>query len=200
MRNFATKLQASSTRNNKDSAGKRLGVKKFGGEEAYPNDILMRQRGTKWKSGLNTAMGKDHTIHSQIEGEVKYTKEYQGRRKITAIHVIPKHHLNRTIRPPLPYCYHPEQFPELAANNPEPFKPSMAERKGKAEQVKRKDYPVKFGSGKDLFKIELPEHVVSQVEVVQKDADLVDIFDEFTEKINSRIERISEHLNNQKVK
>ena len=64
---FATKMQASSTHKTKDSAGRRLGVKKFGDEEVFPNDILIRQRGFKWRPGKNTFVGKDHTIHSQIE-------------------------------------------------------------------------------------------------------------------------------------
>ena len=64
---FATKMQASSTNKTKDSAGRRLGVKKFGGEEVFPNDILIRQRGYKWRPGNNTRVGLDHTIHSTIE-------------------------------------------------------------------------------------------------------------------------------------
>ena len=76
--NFATKLQAGSTQKNKDSAGRRLGilfvlkqkgVKKFGSEEVFPNEILVRQRGFRWKPGNNTAVGVDHTIHSKIEVE-----------------------------------------------------------------------------------------------------------------------------------
>lgn len=64
IRFYASKMQASSTKNKKDSAGKRLGIKKFGGEEVMPGDILARQRGWKWKSGQNVNVGKDQTIHS----------------------------------------------------------------------------------------------------------------------------------------
>lgn len=64
---FATKMQATSTNKTKDSAGRRLGVKKFGGEEVFPNDIIIRQRGFKWKPGKNIIIGKDHTFHSKIE-------------------------------------------------------------------------------------------------------------------------------------
>lgn len=60
-------MQAASTNKTKDSAGRRLGVKKFGDEEVFPNDIIIRQRGFKWKPGKNTLVGKDHTIHSKIE-------------------------------------------------------------------------------------------------------------------------------------
>ena len=73
-RNFATKMQASSTSKTKDSAGRRLGVKKFGGEEVFPNDIIIRQRGFKWKPGKNTASGLDHTIHSRVEVKSRYFK------------------------------------------------------------------------------------------------------------------------------
>lgn len=66
-RQFATKLQATSKNNNKDSAGRRLGLKKFGGEEVFPNEIIARQRGLRWHAGENTRIGKDHTIHSRIE-------------------------------------------------------------------------------------------------------------------------------------
>ena len=66
-RNFSTKMQASSTSKTKDSAGRRLGVKKFGGEEVFPNDIVIRQRGFKWRPGKNTISGLDHTIHSRVE-------------------------------------------------------------------------------------------------------------------------------------
>lgn len=64
---FATKMSASSTQKTKDSAGRRLGVKKFGSEEVFPNDILIRQRGFKWKPGKNTSVGRDHTIHAKCE-------------------------------------------------------------------------------------------------------------------------------------
>lgn len=67
-------MAASSTKNKKKTDGKRLGVKKLGGNKVYPNDIILRQRGYKWKPGLNTLIGRDHTILSNIEGVVKFTK------------------------------------------------------------------------------------------------------------------------------
>ena len=121
---FATKLQAASTKNKKDSAGKRLGVKIFSGSQSLPNDILIRQRGFKWRPGINTHVGRDHTIHSDIEGAIKFTKEYQRNRKITTIHVVPKVHVNKKFRAPMPYCYHPELYPELAQFNPQPTESS----------------------------------------------------------------------------
>ena len=63
-RTFATKLKAGATKKTKDSIGRRLGVKRFGGEEVYPGDILIRQRGFQWQAGENTYSGKDHTLHA----------------------------------------------------------------------------------------------------------------------------------------
>jgi large subunit ribosomal protein L27 len=71
-------MQASSTQKTKDSAGRRLGnlikkgVKKLGGHEVFPGDILVRQRGFRWHNGKNTTTGKDHTIHSLVEGVVQF--------------------------------------------------------------------------------------------------------------------------------
>ncbi|EGR33414.1 ribosomal protein, putative [Ichthyophthirius multifiliis] len=137
--NFATKLQASSTQNGRDSIGRRLGVKKFGGEEVFPNDILARQRGFKWKPGQNTFTGKDHTIHSKIEGKVHFTKKYsETNRKITTIHVIANENRNLTSKPPPGFVYHPEQYPQRAENNPEPT--NYVIYKQKPLKVKRNDH------------------------------------------------------------
>ncbi len=80
-RNFATKLQASSTKNKATAPGKRLGVKRQSDNFVYPNDIIVRQRGWKWRPGLNTLTGRDNTIISKIEGVVKFTKNYSEIRK-----------------------------------------------------------------------------------------------------------------------
>jgi large subunit ribosomal protein L27 len=65
---FATKVMGGSTNNKKDSAGRRLGIKKWGhGVEIFEGDILARQRGFKWQYGKNVAAGKDHTLHSKVE-------------------------------------------------------------------------------------------------------------------------------------
>lgn len=78
---FATKKAGGSSRNGRDSAGRRLGVKKFGGEYVTPGHIIIRQRGQKYHHGENTMMGRDHTIFSVVEGWVKFTynrvKKYQ---------------------------------------------------------------------------------------------------------------------------
>ena len=110
-----------STKNKKDSAGRRLGVKKFGGEEVQENDILLRQRGLKFHPGENTYVGKDHTIHAAIEGKVFFTRDKWRKKKKTIVHVIKGENPNRKVFLPPPFAYHPELFPELAKNNPEPF-------------------------------------------------------------------------------
>ena len=65
---FATKIMGGSTSNKRDSAGRRLGIKKWGhNAEIFEGDIIARQRGTKWHPGFNVHMGKDHTLHSKVE-------------------------------------------------------------------------------------------------------------------------------------
>ena len=71
-----------------DTAGKRLGVKKFGGEAVIPGNILVRQRGTKWHPGKNVGLGRDYTIYSMIEGRVQF-KERDGRVFISVMQVEP---------------------------------------------------------------------------------------------------------------
>lgn len=141
-RGFATKLQAASTKNTKDSAGRHLGTKKLGGEYVYPNDIIIRQRGFKWKPGHNTLHGRDHTIHATKEGYVKFTKSYKDGRKTTAVHVIPEQRMNTVFRPARPYCYHPELYPELAKYNPEPTNFPIPQREPIQRKMLRDDYPV----------------------------------------------------------
>jgi large subunit ribosomal protein L27 len=79
---MAHKKGAGSTRNGRDSNAKRLGVKKFGGEVVIPGNIIVRQRGTKFVPGLHVGLGKDHTIYSLIEGEVKFENKH-GRKVIS---------------------------------------------------------------------------------------------------------------------
>lgn len=69
---MAQKKAGGSTRNGRDSAGRRLGIKLFGGQRAYPGNIILRQRGTEFYPGHNTIMGRDHTIHALIEGVVRF--------------------------------------------------------------------------------------------------------------------------------
>ena len=71
---MATKKAGGSSRNGRDSAGRRLGVKRYGGQLVMPGNIIVRQRGTKIHPGHHVSMGKDHTIFSKINGKVKFKK------------------------------------------------------------------------------------------------------------------------------
>ena len=69
------KKAGGSSRNGRDSAGRRLGVKKFGSEIVVPGNIIVRQRGTKFHPGSNVGMGKDHTLFSLVDGKVVFTRK-----------------------------------------------------------------------------------------------------------------------------
>ena len=69
---MAHKKAGGSSRNGRDSAGQRLGVKKFGSEAVIAGNIIVRQRGTKWHPGLNVGMGKDHTLFALTDGRVRF--------------------------------------------------------------------------------------------------------------------------------
>jgi large subunit ribosomal protein L27 len=71
---MASKKAAGSTRNGRDSSGRRLGVKRFGGETVKPGTIIVRQRGTQFHTGKNVKIGRDHTIYSVIDGQVKFER------------------------------------------------------------------------------------------------------------------------------
>ena len=76
---MAHKKAGGSSRNGRDSAGQRLGVKMFGGQRAVAGNILARQRGTTWHAGRNVGMGKDHTLFALIDGRVKFDTKTKGR-------------------------------------------------------------------------------------------------------------------------
>jgi large subunit ribosomal protein L27 len=80
---MAHKKAGGSSRNGRDSAGRRLGVKKYGGEAVIPGNILVRQRGTKFHPGVNVGMGKDHTLYSKVEGRVAFQHKTGNRTYIT---------------------------------------------------------------------------------------------------------------------
>jgi len=71
---MAHKKAGGSSRNGRDSEGRRLGVKKFGGERVVPGNIIIRQRGTKWHPGTNVGLGRDHTIFALVDGHVQFKK------------------------------------------------------------------------------------------------------------------------------
>ncbi len=76
---MAHKKAGGSTRNGRDSAGRRLGLKKFGGENVLPGNIIVRQRGTKFHPGKNVSLGKDHTIFALKEGIVSFEKKAKSK-------------------------------------------------------------------------------------------------------------------------
>ncbi len=80
---MAHKKAGGSSRNGRDSAGRRLGVKKFGGEAVIGGNILVRQRGTKFYAGRNVGMGKDHTLFALTEGRVTFHEGKLGRKYIS---------------------------------------------------------------------------------------------------------------------
>ena len=82
---MAQKKAGGSSKNGRDSAGKRLGVKKYAGEQVIPGNILVRQRGTKFHPGANVGMGKDHTLFSLIEGAVKFSKKGKSRNFVEVV-------------------------------------------------------------------------------------------------------------------
>jgi len=84
---MAHKKAGGSSRNGRDSAGQRLGVKCFDGEAVIAGNILVRQRGTKLFAGRNVSMGKDHTLFARTGGKVEYKKGYKRR---TYVSVIPE--------------------------------------------------------------------------------------------------------------
>ncbi|TMJ60383.1 MAG: 50S ribosomal protein L27 [Alphaproteobacteria bacterium] len=80
---MAHKKAGGSSRNGRDSAGRRLGVKKFGGEIVLPGNIIVRQRGTKFHPGERVGMGRDHTLFALEEGAVQFRKGLGGRTYIS---------------------------------------------------------------------------------------------------------------------
>ncbi|MGU3495093.1 50S ribosomal protein L27 [Xanthobacteraceae bacterium A53D] len=83
---MAHKKAGGSSRNGRDSDGRRLGVKKFGGEAVIPGNIIVRQRGTKWHPGTNVGIGKDHTLFALVDGRVEFRSKANSR---TYVSVVP---------------------------------------------------------------------------------------------------------------
>ena len=86
---MAHKKAGGSSRNGRDSAGRRLGVKKFGSETVIPGNIIVRQRGTKFHPGLNVGMGKDHTLFSLINGKV-FFKQRKNNKVFVSVEPVTK--------------------------------------------------------------------------------------------------------------
>ena len=82
---MAHKKAGGSSRNGRDSEGRRLGVKKFGGEQVIPGNIILRQRGTQWHPGDGVGMGRDHTIFAEREGVVEFKTKARGRTYVSVV-------------------------------------------------------------------------------------------------------------------
>lgn len=83
---MAHKKAGGSSRNGRDTAGRRLGVKCFGGESVLTGNIIIRQRGTQFKQGKNVGIGKDHTLFALIDGQVMFSRDDKDR---PIVHVLP---------------------------------------------------------------------------------------------------------------
>jgi len=83
---MAHKKGMGSSRNGRDSQSKRLGVKKFGGEYLQAGSIILRQRGTRWKPGVNVGMGRDYTLYALIEGHVKFERPLPNQRQRVSVY------------------------------------------------------------------------------------------------------------------
>ena len=79
---MAHKKGSGTSRNGRDSAGRRLGVKAFGGEQVKAGSIIVRQRGTRFHPGSNVGIGKDHTIYSLVDGVVRFDYARQDKRRV----------------------------------------------------------------------------------------------------------------------
>lgn len=82
---MAHKKAGGSSRNGRDSAGRRLGVKKYGGEFVVSGNIIVRQRGTQYHPGANVEIGKDHTIFAITEGQVNFVKKRDNRTYVNVV-------------------------------------------------------------------------------------------------------------------
>ena len=83
---MAHKKAGGSSKNGRDSESKRLGVKRFGGEQVVPGNILVRQRGTHFHPGTNVGLGRDHTLYAKAEGRVQFEK--RGPKSRTHVSVV----------------------------------------------------------------------------------------------------------------
>ena len=82
---MAHKKAGGSSRNGRDSEGRRLGLKLYGGEACLAGNIIARQRGTKWHPGRNVGLGKDHTLFALIDGKVQFATKAKGRKIVSVV-------------------------------------------------------------------------------------------------------------------
>ena len=82
---MATKKAGGSSKNGRDSKGRRLGVKRYGDQLVIPGNIIVRQRGTVHNPGENVYLGKDHTLHARVDGVVKFTKKKDNKSFVSIV-------------------------------------------------------------------------------------------------------------------
>lgn len=82
---MAHKKAGGSSRNGRDSPGQRLGVKRFGGEQVIPGNIIVRQRGTKFHPGSNVGLGRDYTLFAVATGQVQFKRGFKGRTYVSVV-------------------------------------------------------------------------------------------------------------------
>ena len=82
---MAHKKAGGSSRNGRDSAGRRLGLKSAGGESVLAGNIIARQRGTKWHAGRNVGLAKDHTLFALVDGKVQFATKTKGRKYVSVV-------------------------------------------------------------------------------------------------------------------
>jgi large subunit ribosomal protein L27 len=86
---MAHKKAGGSSRNGRDSAGQRRGVKRFGGQQVVAGNIIVRQCGTKFHPGTGVGLGKDYTLFALVDGAVQFEKYVRKRKVLTRVHVVP---------------------------------------------------------------------------------------------------------------
>ena len=82
---MAHKKAGGSSRNGRDTEGRRLGLKKSGGQAVIAGNIIIRQRGTRWKPGQNVGLGRDHTIFALVDGKVEFKRKSEGRVHVSVV-------------------------------------------------------------------------------------------------------------------
>ena len=85
---MAHKKAGGSSRNGRDSAGRRLGVKLFGGQVVRAGNIIVTQRGTKMMAGANVSVGRTHSLHAEVDGVVKFTRRAEGRVHVSVLQPV----------------------------------------------------------------------------------------------------------------
>ncbi|MEN0003820.1 MAG: 50S ribosomal protein L27 [Bacteroidota bacterium] len=198
---MAHKKGVGSTDNGRDSKSKRLGVKLFGGQHALAGNIIVRQRGTKFHPGDNVYMGKDFTLHAQVEGKVAFSK---GRLNRTFVSILPAH-VEEVLAAPAPKVApiaigveEPEVAPIAAVVEEAPAEPVAAAPAPVEEAPVKEEAPAKpakpakitLPSGKKIKQddLKMVEGIGPKIEGLLHDAGIMtwqDLADAPTEKVQA---------------